>query len=110
MKIELIIYLIFIHWIADFVCQNKSMAELKSKSSIMLLCHCGVYCGIFLLFTQNILYSTLLGLLHFPIDYITSRINSELYSKKDIHNFFVSVGFDQFIHLTIIILLGEKLL
>jgi len=35
---------------------------------------------------------------HFVTDAITSRINTRLWQEKQVHWFFVSVGFDQFIH------------
>jgi hypothetical protein len=36
-------------------------------------------------------------------DFVTSRISSRLYAKGDIHNFFVVVGFDQFLHYSALI-------
>jgi hypothetical protein len=35
---------------------------------------------------------------HWFTDYYTSRLNSKLWSKGDVHNFFVNVGFDQVLH------------
>ena len=35
---------------------------------------------------------------HTVTDYFTSRLNSKLWAKGDVHNFFVSVGFDQVLH------------
>jgi hypothetical protein len=35
---------------------------------------------------------------HFTQDYITSRINKYFLAKKDTHNFFVCIGFDQILH------------
>ena len=35
---------------------------------------------------------------HTITDYFTSRLNSRLWAKGDVHNFFVSVGFDQVLH------------
>ena len=35
---------------------------------------------------------------HTITDYFTSRLNSKLWAKGDVHNFFVSVGFDQVLH------------
>ena len=90
----LIIYLLFIHWIADFVCQSDEMAKKKSTSNLFLFYHCFMYGIMFigLPILMNIwepLFGILLGLIHFPVDYITSRINAKLYAKGDIHNFFV---------------------
>lgn len=114
MSIWLICYLLFLHWMADFVLQSDFIAQNKSKSNTILFYHCLVYAGIFTLFTLNPLYGGLLGLIHFPVDYITSRLNSKMFSKwfayikeethdpyqkpPTLHNFFVSIGFDQFIH------------
>lgn len=35
---------------------------------------------------------------HTITDYFTNRLNSKLWAKGDVHNFFVSVGFDQCLH------------
>jgi len=35
---------------------------------------------------------------HTITDYFTSRLNAKLWAKGDVHNFFVSVGFDQVLH------------
>ena len=51
-----------------------------------------------------------LGLIHFPVDYVTSRLNSKLYQAGKNHEFFVSIGFDQWIHFATILLVGEALL
>lgn len=109
MDIYLIIYLLFVHWVADFVCQSDYMAKEKSKNNLILFYHCLVYGFAFSIYTLNPLYGLILGLIHFPVDYITSRLNSKLYAKGDIHNFFVSVGFDQFIHFATIILVWNYL-
>lgn len=42
----------------------------------------------------------LLGTLvcHTITDYFTSRLNTKLYKANKIHEFFVSIGFDQILH------------
>lgn len=110
MNTSYIIYLLFLHWMADFVCQPDVIAQNKSKDNLALAFHCAIYSSIFILGTFNFVFAMLLGLLHFPVDYVTSRINSKLYAEGKIHNFFVSIGFDQWIHFVTILLLGKVLL
>lgn len=46
---------------------------------------------------------------HIATDAITSRINSKLWAAKKVHWFFVSVGFDQWIHFVTLILVYKYL-
>ena len=96
---------LFTHWVADFVFQTRWQAENKSKDLVALTNHVFVYTAIlfipavFALPTKAVLLFVLAnGFLHWCTDYVTSRITSKLYAKKDYHNFFVVVGFDQLIH------------
>jgi hypothetical protein len=106
----LLLWMVFAHWIADFVCQTHWQATNKSKDWNALTQHVVIYSvimtGAFAILVFK--YTALLQLLvafffitffaHFITDAITSRINSYLWKKGDVHNFFVSVGFDQFLH------------
>lgn len=105
-----IIYLLFLHWLADFVLQTDDMAKDKSKDNRVLGLHCVVYGSVFMIGTLNFYFALLLGLIHFPVDYVTSRLNSKLYKAGKNHEFFVSIGFDQWIHFATILLLGKALL
>ena len=112
----LLLYLLF-HWYADFVCQTDKQAKNKSTSIKWLLKHTSIYGLIITIFTY-ILYLNnsfgaqywylplLFGLIQFVthtlVDYITSRINSSLWKNGQVHNFFVMIGFDQFIHYVIL--------
>lgn len=106
MKIEIIIWLLFAHWVADFVFQSDFVAQNKSKSNKVLIGHCLIYggtIGSIMNFIHMSWFWVPVMLLHFPVDYITSRINSKLWADKKVHWFFVSVGFDQFIHFVTLI-------
>ena len=112
--IEIFVILI-IHWIADFILQTDKMAKGKSNNWYDLLDHtftyslvwliAGLIYGFVCLFTGNeisliipIFFFMITLICHTATDYVTSRINKILWNKGDVHNFFVSVGFDQILH------------
>lgn len=115
MEVKIILALLFIHWIADFIFQTDWQAKNKSSNNKALLKHTLTYSGIIMVFaiiygiyTVNDVFGLEFGFItfvcHTATDYITSRINTHLYQKGDIHNFFVCVGFDQFLHFAQLIL------
>ena len=113
MDIYIIIGILFFHWLADFVFQGDEMAKNKSKNIKWLLYHILIYYLIMLVFTLFIMVNyygifsfiwvLINTFLHFIIDYITSKINKYLWNNKMIHEFFVSIGFDQFLHITFLL-------
>ncbi len=108
-------YLFFLHFLADFVFQSDWMAKGKSKELYPLLCHVLIYTAVFLVGTiclnsrRNADFAILNGIIHFGVDFITSRINSKLYQSGNNHSFFIGVGFDQLIHAITIILTSQLL-
>lgn len=121
MKTEINIYVMFailiIHWFGDFVMQSDEMGKGKSTSNYFLTTHvltyaviwfvcCFVYVCVFYsptLFSFNgvrflFLFPTITFISHWITDYFTSRLNTKLHKKNDIHNFFVSIGADQVYH------------
>ena len=82
------------------------MAKGKSKNNFDLLSHTTVYSflwyypmGIMLKsFFLPFIFVVITLIIHTLTDYFTSRLNSRLWAKGDVHNFFVSVGFDQVLH------------
>lgn len=103
--------IILIHWFADFVLQTDKQAKGKSKNWNDLLDHTISYsiywfCIGVLLIILNILpniltvvYFTIITFIaHTITDYFTSRLNSKLWLEGKVHDFFVSVGFDQVLH------------
>ena len=106
--------IILVHWVADFVFQTHWQATNKSKNNRALTYHVGTYSlswilpmgllfyvgpfsligGVFF----GLAFSCITFICHWITDYFTSRLNSKLWAKGDVHNFFVSVGADQCLH------------
>ncbi|PQO46309.1 DUF3307 domain-containing protein [Blastopirellula marina] len=98
-------YVMLTHWIADFLCQTRWMAENKSKDLKALSAHVGVYtvvlgvlCWPLFSLLGGLAFMLVNGVLHFVVDFITSRISSYFYQQKNMHAFFATVGFDQYLH------------
>lgn len=101
--------ILIIHWIADFVLQTDKQAKGKSKNWSDLLEHTltysilwlaiGMFYSVFTTMTYNWLWFGIITFVaHTITDYFTSRLNSRLWAKGDVHKFFVSIGFDQILH------------
>jgi len=102
MKIEIILLLVWMHFVADFILQSDKMAKSKSSSSFWLLLHVVTYSIPFVFFGW--IFALVNGAAHFITDWITSRITSKLWEQKEVHWFFAVIGFDQAIHMTTLIL------
>lgn len=125
MSIITILYILFVHWIADFVLQTEWQATNKSKNFEALTDHTAVYTVVFWFAMLGYNWvikggsSSALGVLFFCIitflchtstDYFTSRVNAKLWEEKKVHNFFVSIGFDQFLHFAQLLITFKLLL
>jgi len=115
-----LILLFFAHWWSDFVHQSDKMAVNKSTSNKWLLWHviiysgwmaivisAGVGLGLISVPAWNLVGGRFIAanfLLHFCTDYVTSRVTSYFYKHKKRHQFFVTIGFDQFLHAAALIL------
>ena len=97
MEILTITLLLTLHFVADFVLQSDYVAKNKSKDNKVLLYHVSLYALPFILLISP-LYGALNGLLHFCIDFITSRATSKLWASGEVHWFFVTIGLDQLLH------------
>ncbi len=117
MTLSLIFSILVLHWIADFVCQTHWQSINKSTNNLALSNHVTVYSALWFVPMSYLLGDWILALefvgitalFHFCTDYWTSKFNAYLYKKGDIHNFFVSIGFDQVLHYVQLFLTYEYL-
>jgi hypothetical protein len=127
-NITTVLIILFIHWVADFLCQTDWQAQNKSKRMDALLAHTGIYSFVWMIpmmimFTitsdaihdsnwfdvKAICFCFITFVFHTLTDYFTSRLNTKLWNEKKVHWFFASIGFDQFLHF-VQLLLTYKLL
>ena len=117
---SILILALFAHWFGDFVLQSDWMAINKSRSWSALAAHAAVVSAplalVFALAASgryasswDVIMSAALvgaavnGAAHFAIDAVTSRINARLWAAEQRHWFFVCIGFDQWLHVSLII-------
>ena len=104
MTLTAALLIIWAHWIGDFILQSDWHAQNKSKNSWILAHHVTGYIlpfvilGFFIPISFAWIIINWIG--HFCTDYVTSRISSKLWAKKEVHWFFVTIGADQAIHFT----------
>ena len=108
MSLTIIFGIILSHWFADFVLQTHWQASNKSKDNMALTSHVFTYSSVWAMLSLILyfinggidifLFAPITFVCHWVTDYFTSRLNSKLWAKGDVHNFFVSVGFDQVLH------------
>lgn len=103
---DLVLFILIIHFLADFGLQTHEQAINKYKGGLELIYHVTVYSTIWFFASYFILnswiysfcFATITMLSHALTDFITSNISKEFFDKKDFHNGFVVVGFDQMLH------------
>jgi len=97
--------LIWLHFIGDFIMQSDETALKKSEDNFILFLHSLLYGVFFIPFGYPYFIINIIA--HFCIDYCTSRINKGLYNNR--HWFFVCIGFDQALHLSVLFLTMEAI-
>jgi hypothetical protein len=106
----LILYVLTLHYIGDFLLQNRWMAENKCKSLYALGSHVGTYTftlgvGVAVLAAFKLViipmllfYVLLNGVLHFVADFYTSRMTKKYANDGKWYGFFAVLGIDQLFH------------
>lgn len=106
---NLFLYIILIHFLADFALQTTDQAlgkgTGKSFFNKWLFYHVSVYSliwaiGSLLIFNDYrfVFFSIITFICHYITDWFTSRIGKPFWEKKDFHTGFVVIGMDQILH------------
>lgn len=96
----MIFLVIWAHFISDFVLQTDQMAKGKSKSLKWLSIHIAAYTAPLFLFGWK--FAMVNGATHWVVDFFSAKASSHFWKKGDAHNFFVIIGADQAIHMSIL--------
>jgi hypothetical protein len=100
--LEAIIMIYVFHFIGDFLLQTQWMSLNKSNDLKALTTHCIVYSIPFLWF--GLKYAAINGVLHFIVDYFTSKFTKRTAEDQNWRLFFIIIGFDQMLHMIILTL------
>ena len=100
-ELELLTIVLCTHFVADFMLQTSWMALNKSSKWQALFAHIGLYSLCLLPFGW--LFAAVNGGAHLITDAVTSRITKYLWSRQRTHEFFVVIGFDQLLHVLVLI-------
>lgn len=103
MMIPVILFILFIHWLSDFVLQTDYQARNKSKRLKALITHTALYSLAWislwpLLGKYTFYFIGITFIAHTFTDFFTSKLNAKLRSDNNERKFFISLGFDQFLH------------
>ena len=107
-SISILFLLAALHFLADFVLQTDWQAKNKWTSTEALLKHVSVYTAVFAFFF-GWKFAFFTFLFHTNIDAVTSKWTHKFAEKQEWHNFFMVVGFDQFLHLVQLVLTFHNL-
>lgn len=111
-----ILTILTVHTLFDYKFQTRWQADNKSKSLIALTNHVAIYTvGLSLIpvlsvyfnlgnftLTNYFIFVLTNAILHWITDFFTSRASSEFYTRRSMANFWMTIGFDQFIHTLIL--------
>lgn len=113
----LILYLLFVHWVGDFIFQSRWMANNKSHNLLALVAHVVVYtvvlaAGTWLWWPQA-KWPAWLAMnfaAHLCTDFFTSRMTHRRWDEERMHAFFATIGFDQWLHAAALIVTTKLVL
>lgn len=116
MNLLVINFIMIAHWIGDFLLQKnkkKTRKKIKNKNIKHLLPHTLIYTlvltfTVFILQLINnwnsnlILFFLITYTSHFIVDLIITKRNENILKRNDRHQYFLTIGIDQFLHYSIL--------
>jgi len=124
-SIGLFAYILFLHYLGDYIFQPYSMSVRKSEDYMVLLYHTiiytgTIYAGLLLVVgvQEALLFSAVTFVAHYIVDFITSRIISDnslalrldpdvkkpIYKRLELWGPISLLGFDQLLHQTCLLI------
>ena len=124
-SIGLFAYILFLHYLGDYIFQPYSMSVRKSEDYMVLLYHTiiytgTIYAGLLLVVgvQEALLFSAVTFVAHYVVDFITSRIISDnslalrldpdvkkpIYKRLELWGPISLLGFDQLLHQTCLLI------
>ena len=100
-SLEIIIWIVVVHFVADYLLQTEWMGVNKSSSLTALGSHIAIYTVVLMLAIDPV-WGLFNGIVHGVIDYGSSRWSKRLWVNKEYSSFFTVLGFDQLLHLMIL--------
>ena len=102
LSLDLIVAILATHYVADFILQPPIFATNKSKHLWALAGHVAIYTAVLGIAAAYLglgwQWAVGNGMMHFAVDFFSSKVCSYLYSRKNIYGFFVVLGLDQLLH------------
>lgn len=100
------LFILAVHYVADWLAQTSWMARNKSHSNLALNVHVAVYTLIlavgcawwFESAAGGVVFAAVNGVLHWFVDAITSKVTAWAHERKHHRTFFNVIGFDQLLH------------
>jgi hypothetical protein len=106
--ISIACYLLFCHFISDFVFQTEGIGESKAHSLTALVTHIFILVSVLLAMTVPLgispWYALVNGSTHFVIDFFTSKGSHYYYKQKRHYAFWKVISIDQMLHTSILII------
>jgi hypothetical protein len=104
-NLDIIIYVLFSHWIADFLFQSKWMIEHKLEDIFTMLTHVIVYTFLITVLlwwlipslTALLVFILTISFVHLVVDTVTIKIIDKLKGGRHSHWIYAVMSFDQLV-------------